>query len=71
MLGFVCSEHLARSPACSTRSRRRRVRFRGEVVAEQRSRVATALDELADHLLEHFEFEEENVAETMRSMSSI
>lgn len=33
-----------------------------------RARVAGALDELADHLLEHLKFEEENVAETMREM---
>jgi Hemerythrin HHE cation binding domain len=36
-----------------------------------RERVAKALEELADHLLEHLEFEEENVAETMRSMTSL
>jgi len=42
--------------------------LRGEIADHQRSRVATALDKLADHLLEHLEFEEENVAETMRSM---
>jgi iron-sulfur cluster repair protein YtfE (RIC family) len=34
---------------------------------DARERVATALDELAEHLLEHLDFEEESVAETMRS----
>ena len=42
--------------------------LRGEIATEQRARVATALDDLAGHLLEHLEFEEENVAEAMRAM---
>jgi hypothetical protein len=33
-----------------------------------RARVAGALDDLADHLLEHLRFEEDSVAETMREM---
>ena len=35
---------------------------------EDRARLAGALDELADHLLEHLRFEEENVEEAMRGM---
>ena len=38
---------------------------------EQRQAVAAALDDLADDLLEHLEFEEENVAETMTSMTAL
>ena len=38
--------------------------------AETRTRVARGLDDLADHLLEHLDFEEESVAETMRAMPS-
>lgn len=33
-----------------------------------RARVADALDDLAEHLLDHLQFEEESVAETMREM---
>ena len=36
---------------------------------DARARVAGALDDLARHLLEHLDFEEENVAETMRSVA--
>jgi Hemerythrin HHE cation binding domain len=38
---------------------------------EQRQAVAAALDDLADDLLEHLEFEEDSVAETMRSMAAL
>jgi hypothetical protein len=38
---------------------------------EARARVATALEDLAGHLLDHLEYEEENVAETMRSMTKL
>jgi hypothetical protein len=43
--------------------------LKGEIAPEQRTRVATALDDLASHLLEHLEFEEENVAQAMRAMA--
>lgn len=42
-----------------------------EAEAKTRARVASGLDELADHLLEHLAFEEESVEETMRSMRSL
>jgi Hemerythrin HHE cation binding domain len=42
--------------------------LRGEINGDQRTRIASALDELAEHLLEHLEFEEESVAEAMRAM---
>jgi len=38
--------------------------------AEARARVAGGLEALAEHLLEHLDFEEENVAETMKSMKA-
>jgi hypothetical protein len=44
--------------------------LRGEVAQEQRARLATALDGLADHLLEHLEFEEENLADVLGEMTS-
>ena len=36
---------------------------------DERARVDLALEGLAGHLLEHLDFEEENIAETLRSMS--
>lgn len=42
--------------------------LQGEINGAQRARVAGALDELADHLLVHLEFEEEKVADAMRAM---
>ena len=42
-----------------------------EAEAESRARVAVALDGLADNLLEHLDFEEENVANTMRAMTAL
>jgi hemerythrin superfamily protein len=39
--------------------------------AEQRSGLAAALDELAEHLLEHLSFEERSVEDTMRAMTSL
>lgn len=38
------------------------------VAAEEQERVTTALDALADHLLEHLAFEEENIGPTLRRM---
>lgn len=38
---------------------------------ESRARVATALNGLADHLIEHLAFEEESVADTMRAMTAL
>jgi hypothetical protein len=40
----------------------------GDDDGEGRARVADALEELADHLLRHLEFEEESLAEAMRAM---
>lgn len=42
--------------------------LRGEIAAAQRARLAGALEELARHLLEHLDFEEESLAEAMRAM---
>ncbi len=43
----------------------------GELSADAatRARVAAGLDELAEHLLEHLDFEERSIGETMRSMT--
>jgi hypothetical protein len=38
------------------------------VAAEEQQRVITALDALADHLLEHLAFEEESIGPTLRRM---
>ena len=38
------------------------------VAAEAQARVIAALDALADHLLEHLAFEEENIGPTLRRM---
>jgi len=38
------------------------------VAAEEQERVITALDALADHLLEHLAFEEEHIGPTLRRM---
>lgn len=38
---------------------------------EARERVATTLERLGEELLEHLAFEEQNVAETMRAMTSL
>jgi len=43
----------------------------GDEESASRSSLAAALDELAEHLLEHLGFEEESVEDTMRSMTAL
>ena len=42
-----------------------------EEESASRSSLAAALDDLAEHLLEHLGFEEESVEDTMRSMTAL